>query len=365
MIVKWRVCAAYREPMRKAPLPVRDGLNPSRVRLPESGHWATTLDYLLQRFYSDQDRVREKVAAGEVVDVAGTPIDPQTPFDPDSFVFLYRDPIPERRVPFEIEILYRDSDLLVIDKPHFLATMPRGFYIVESALVRLRRDLDLPDLSPLHRLDRVTAGVLMFSLRPEQRGAYQQLFAHRKVTKYYEAVAPYRPEIDLPTTVRSRIVKERGTPTADEVPGEPNSMTTIELLDVRGDDGLLRPASGDREGAPAAAAHELAGAADQVGQLLPEAARHRSVRLFDAAAADRQVGGVRRPVHRRATAVREPPDLVRAADWPADQPGIAQVAGAMELGVYSAVSGPTGASITTSPRALLPLDRVPELSDGS
>ena len=101
-----------------------------------------------------------------MVDVAGVPIDPDTPFDPDSFVFLYRDPIPERRVPFEIEILHRDSDLLVIDKPHFLATMPRGFYIVESALVRLRRELDLPDLSPLHRLDRVTAGVLMFSLRP-------------------------------------------------------------------------------------------------------------------------------------------------------------------------------------------------------
>src|SRR4051794_2525412 len=160
--------------MRNAPLPVRDGLNPSRVRLPESGPWLTTLDYLLQRFYGDQARVTEKVALGEVVDAAGTPISALTPFDPDSFVFLYRDPVPEQRVPFEIEILYRDSDLLVIDKPHFLATMPRGFYIVESALVRLRREFDLPELSPLHRLDRVTAGVLMFSLRPEQRGAYQQ-----------------------------------------------------------------------------------------------------------------------------------------------------------------------------------------------
>ncbi len=92
----------------------------------------------------------------------------------------------------------------------------------------------------------MTAGVLMFSLRPEQRGAYQQLFAHRKVTKYYEAVAAHRPEIDLPVTVRSRIVKERGTPTADEVPGEPNSETRIELLDVRGADGLygLHPATG-------------------------------------------------------------------------------------------------------------------------
>jgi tRNA pseudouridine32 synthase/23S rRNA pseudouridine746 synthase len=232
--------------VRNAPLPVRDGLNPSRIRLPESGPWTTTLDYLLQRFYTDQVRVQEKVAAGEVVDAGGTPIEAQTPFDPDSFVFLYRDPQPERRVPFEIEILHRDSNLLVIDKPHFLATMPRGFYIVESALVRLRRELELPDLSPLHRLDRVTAGVLMFSLRPEQRGAYQQLFAHRKVTKYYEAVAPFRPELEMPVTVRSRIVKERGTPTADEVPGEPNSSTYIEVLDVRGDLGLygLRPATG-------------------------------------------------------------------------------------------------------------------------
>jgi tRNA pseudouridine32 synthase/23S rRNA pseudouridine746 synthase len=232
--------------VRNAPLPVRDGLNPSRVRLPESGPWATTVEYLLQRFDGDRLRVTEKVAAGEVVDAAGMPIEPDTPFEPDSFVFLYRDPVPERRVPFEIDILYRDSDLLVIDKPHFLATMPRGFFIVESALVRLRRELELPDLSPLHRLDRVTAGVLMFSLRPEQRGAYQQLFAHRKVTKYYEAVAPYRPDQPMPRTVRSRIVKERGTPTADEVPGEPNSATTIELLDVRGDDGLygLHPATG-------------------------------------------------------------------------------------------------------------------------
>jgi tRNA pseudouridine32 synthase/23S rRNA pseudouridine746 synthase len=232
--------------MPTTPLPVRDGLNPSRVRLPESGPWETTLEYLVQRFYSDRVRLREKVDAGEVVDGRGTPIDRRTPFDADSFVYLYRDPVPERRVPFEIEILHRDSDLLVIDKPHFLATMPRGFYIVESALVRLRRELNLPDLSPLHRLDRVTAGVLMFSLRPEQRGAYQQLFAHRAVTKYYEAVADYCPEVSMPATVRSRIVKERGTPTADEVPGEPNSLTRIELLDVRGDIGLygLHPATG-------------------------------------------------------------------------------------------------------------------------
>lgn len=231
--------------VRKAPLPVRDGLNPSRIRLPDEGP-PTVLEYLLDRFAGDADRVREKVDGGEVVDGDGRVIDARTPFEAGLFVFMYRDPAHEPRVPFEIDLLHRDDDLLVVDKPHFLATMPRGLHVVESALVRLRRDLDLPDLSPIHRLDRVTAGVLLFSLRPGNRGAYQTLFAKRKVTKYYEAVAPYRPDVAMPATVESRIVKYRGKPTAQQVPGEPNAHTRIELLAVRQGRGLygLHPATG-------------------------------------------------------------------------------------------------------------------------
>ncbi|HEY5879095.1 MAG TPA: pseudouridine synthase [Nakamurella sp.] len=231
--------------MRKPPLPVRDGLNPSRIRLPDDGP-PTVLAYLLDRFAVDADRVREKVEAGEVVDGAGLVIDQSTPFEPKQWVFMYRDPAPEPRVPFEIDILHRDESLLVVDKPHFLSTVPRGLHVVESALVRLRRDLGLPELSPIHRLDRVTAGVLVFSLRPEQRGAYQTLFAKRRVTKYYEATALYRRDVPMPTTVESRIVKYRGTPTAQQVPGEPNARTRIELLGVDGDRGRygLHPATG-------------------------------------------------------------------------------------------------------------------------
>jgi tRNA pseudouridine32 synthase/23S rRNA pseudouridine746 synthase len=231
--------------VRKAPLPVRNGLNPSRIRLPDDGP-PTVLEYLTQRFPDDEARVRAKVAGGEVVDGDGTVVDPATPFTPKGWVFLYRDPAPEPRVPFEIEILYRDGDLLVADKPHFLATMPRGLHVVESALVRLRRELDLPELSPIHRLDRVTAGVLVFSLRAANRGAYQTLFAKRRVGKYYEAVAPYRPDVELPTVVESRIVKYRGTPTAQQVPGDPNARSRIELLAVRGDLGRygLHPHTG-------------------------------------------------------------------------------------------------------------------------
>lgn len=225
---------------------MRDGLNPSRVRLPESGPWSTSLEYLLARFHSDRVRVLEKVAEREVVDEDGVPVDDSMPFRANSFVYLYRDPAPEPRVPFEIDVLFRDEHLLVADKPHFLSSLPNGAYIVESALVRLRREFGLPDLSPMHRLDRITAGVLMFSLQPAERGAYQTMFARREVRKSYRAVAGFRPELELPMTIRSRIVKDRGTPTAYETDGESNSETRIELIAARGDQALYRldPATG-------------------------------------------------------------------------------------------------------------------------
>jgi tRNA pseudouridine32 synthase/23S rRNA pseudouridine746 synthase len=134
--------------------------------------------------------------------------------------------------------VHRDDDIVVADKPHFLSTIPRGQHVAETALVRLRRDLDLPALVPAHRLDRPTAGLVLFVVRPELRGRYQTMFRDRLVRKEYEAVAGYRPDLELPTVVRSRIVKERGIITAQEVPGPPNAETRVELLEHR--DGLGR-----------------------------------------------------------------------------------------------------------------------------
>ncbi|MFX1784862.1 pseudouridine synthase [Prescottella equi] len=219
--------------MPAAPLPVRDGLNPTRLRLPDDGAWPTALGYLLSRFPGDAKRLQEKVDAGEVVDEHGTPIDAVTAYRPRAFLYLYRDPPAEKRVPFEVDVLHRDQDLLVVDKPHFLASTPRGAYVVESALVRLRRELDLPELTPAHRLDRITAGVLLFTVRREARRAYQSLFDERRATKVYEALARHDPSLHLPVTVRSRIIKERGVLQAREVDGEPNAESRIELLDVR------------------------------------------------------------------------------------------------------------------------------------
>ncbi|MGW0043435.1 RluA family pseudouridine synthase [Rhodococcus sp. NPDC003348] len=221
--------------MSSAPLPVRDGLNPTRLRLPADGTWPTVLDYLLDRFPDDTTRLREKVDATEVVDEHGTPITCDTPYRAHTFVYLYRDPPVEPRVPFEVEILHRDEDLLVVDKPHFLVSTPRGRHVVESALVRLRRDLDLPDLTPVHRLDRATAGVLVFTVRPQVRRAYQELFAHRQIRKEYEAIAGFDPGLALPRTVRSRIVKPDGELRCVEVPGEPNAETRVDLIESRGE----------------------------------------------------------------------------------------------------------------------------------
>lgn len=229
-----------------APLPVRNGLNPTRLRLPEDEHFGSVLDYLRQRFPADVLRIQEKVTAGEVVDGDGIPIDERSAYVPRSFVYLYRDPPVETRVPFEIDIIHRDENLLVVDKPHFLATTPRGAHVVESALVRLRCDLGLPELSPVHRLDRLTAGVLVLTVRREVRGAYQTLFDERQVRKEYEAAARYDPTLILPRTVRSRILKERGVLAAKEVPGPANSETRVELVEVCSDHARYRlsPATG-------------------------------------------------------------------------------------------------------------------------
>src|SRR5690625_2399337 len=138
-------------------------------------------------------------------------------------VWTYRTPEPEVPVPFELEIVYSGEDLVVVDKPHFLATTPRAGHVTETALVRLRRDLDLPDLAPAHRLDRLTAGLLVFTVDPAHRGAYQELFAARRVHKTYLAVAP-APEGTPRVRERfSRIVKTRGILQATEVDGEPDA----------------------------------------------------------------------------------------------------------------------------------------------
>ncbi|MBT2442638.1 pseudouridylate synthase [Streptomyces sp. ISL-36] len=232
-----------------APLPQREGVDPAWVRLPEDPGrvWGTVGDHLRARFGGaiGVGRVEEMLRDGRFVGVDG-PVSGGEPYAAGLRLWFHRDFPPEERVPFEIGIVYRDERIVVADKPHFLATMPRGRHVTETALARLRRELGTAELQPAHRLDRMTAGLVLFVVRPQDRGAYQTLFRDRLVGKEYEAVAPYDPGLALPVTVRSRIVKERGVMAAREEPGEPNSESRIELVEHRNGFGRYRllPATG-------------------------------------------------------------------------------------------------------------------------
>lgn len=202
-----------------------------RVRMPQHGSWCTLRDHLVDRIPAlGPAGVDALIADGQIVGPDGRPVAATDPFVPRSLVWLHRDLPAEVPVPFEIPVLYRDDRILVVDKPHFLATMPRGRHVVQTATTRLRDSLDLPQLSPVHRLDRLTAGVLVMAVEQRWRGPYQSLFAAGAVTKGYLAVAGVDPQVTWPRTMRLHLAKPRGALRAQVVPdAEPNSETVIDL----------------------------------------------------------------------------------------------------------------------------------------
>ncbi|GAA4742360.1 RluA family pseudouridine synthase [Gordonia alkaliphila] len=184
------------------------------------------------------DELRAQATAGEVVDLDGAPVDLAGPVLRATPIYLYRGLPAEFDVPFDLPILHQDRSLLVVDKPHFLATMPRGQHVTQTALVRLRRLLGEDHLAPAHRLDRLTAGVLLFTRKPTERAAYQSLFADRLVHKEYRALAAAsRPELAEGVRIENRIEKTSGDLRARVVDGPVNAISEITLLRVR-DDGL-------------------------------------------------------------------------------------------------------------------------------
>ncbi|WP_354263450.1 RluA family pseudouridine synthase [Arthrobacter sp. OAP107] len=220
----------------QSPLPVRDGVNATRLRLPDEGPWDTAMDYMMHRWgHIDPQGIEDRFDAGEIVGEGGIPLHRGTRLEDHTFIWYYRTLPPETRLPVELNILHQDEHILVVDKPHFLPTTPGGTYIQESALVRLRNQLDLPDLIPMHRLDRMTAGILLLSTNPETRGKYQVLFEKRQVQKEYECVsaaepAAGHPAVDFPVVVRNRMTKSRSYLLAEVIDGEPNAETRINLL---------------------------------------------------------------------------------------------------------------------------------------
>ena len=222
----------------RSPLPQRQGLGAAWIRTPDNDPnalptWATMRDFLVDRLPAVVP-VGDRLAGGEFVDQSGRPWTGDEPYRPNTFIWFHRHLAPEPVVPFAIEVLEADARIVVVDKPHFLATTPRGAHILETVLVRLRDSLDLPELTPAHRLDRLTAGVLVLTTRREHRGAYAGLFRARSVHKTYEALAPFDPTLEFPRRVTDRIEKRRGSLQAEVVVGEPNAETLVELVETRG-----------------------------------------------------------------------------------------------------------------------------------
>ncbi|MFN3865369.1 MAG: pseudouridine synthase [Demequina sp.] len=222
----------------RSPLPQRHGLDAAWIRTPgigagETPPWETMRDFLLARLPA-RAQVGEMLDAGEFVDQQGRAWGGDEAYRPHSFVWFHRPLSPEAAVPFALDVLDVNERFVVVDKPHFMATTPRGSHVSETALVKARLALDLPELAPAHRLDRLTAGVLVFSARREYRAAYQGVFQSRHARKTYEALAPYDPALEFPRVVRDRIEKRRGVLQAEVVPGEPNAETLVEVVETRG-----------------------------------------------------------------------------------------------------------------------------------
>ena len=211
---------------------------PSRLQLPP-GAWSTVLDALCAHFPAvDRTQWLDRFARRRVLDANGRPLDVETPYRVGLEVQYFREVLDEPRVEGEVVLVHVDPHLVVADKPHFLPVMPSGRFVRETLLARLVERLDNPQLVPLHRIDRDTAGLVMFSAHPASRARYSALFASRRIEKHYEAVAPALPGMEFPHVRSSRL--ERGEPffRMRETEGPPNASSHIDVL-ARGD-GLWR-----------------------------------------------------------------------------------------------------------------------------
>lgn len=207
------------------------------------------LEFLVHRFpHVDSEIWQQRMSRGEVRDKQGNRLQSDDPCHEGQCIFYYRELEKEIPIPFEEKILFSDEHLLVADKPHFLPVTPGGRFVRETLLARLKRKTGIETLTPIHRLDRETAGVIVFSVDPASRGIYQALFRDKAVTKVYEALAPHDPRLALPLICRSRLVRGKDFFRTEESEGEANAETMIDLRERRDDLSLyeLRPVTGKK-----------------------------------------------------------------------------------------------------------------------
>lgn len=207
----------------------------STVCLPP-GEWKTVLDCLCEHFKAiDREQWLDRFARGRVLDAEGRAIGADLPYRRGMRLHYFREVANEKPIPVHESIVHTDEHLVIADKPHFLPVTPTGEYVEQTLLRRLIRRLGNPHLVPLHRIDRHTAGLVMFSANPETRSAYQRLFPERRIDKQYQAIAAALPELDFPLVRRSRLVHGEPFFRMHEVPGAENSETLAHVIEKNGD----------------------------------------------------------------------------------------------------------------------------------
>ncbi|MDB5983048.1 MAG: rluA 2 [Pseudomonas sp.] len=207
----------------------------STLYLP-AGSWTTVLECLCSHFAAiSREQWLDRMARGRVLDAAGAPITAQAAYREGLRVHYFREVPNETPIPVLESILYADQHLVVADKPHFLPVTPAGEYVEQTLLRRLIRRLDNPDLVPLHRIDRHTAGLVLFSANKSSRSAYQSLFPTRQIDKRYEAIARALPEVEFPRVHKSRLVEGEPFFRMREGEGASNTETRIEVSERNGE----------------------------------------------------------------------------------------------------------------------------------
>ena len=212
-----------------------EGVSSSRVYLPADKRCPSLLDFFIGQFpHIEKSEWETRFNEGLVMTADGQPVASQDAYLPNTHLIYFRRLTKEPEIPFEEEILFQDEHIIVADKPHFLPVTPSGLYLHQTLLNRLKKKTGIQTLSPIHRIDRDTAGLVIFSVNPSERAQYQNLFRDRVVKKVYEAIAPYSEALDrkLPMTYKSRLEESAHFLQMQEVEGEPNADTEIELMET-------------------------------------------------------------------------------------------------------------------------------------
>jgi tRNA pseudouridine32 synthase/23S rRNA pseudouridine746 synthase len=212
-----------------------EGVSSSRVYLSADKQYPSLLEFFINQFpHIDRSEWEARFSEGLVMTVDGQAVMPQDAYQPNTHLIYFRRLAREPEIPFEEVILFQDAHIVVADKPHFLPVTPSGLYLHQTLLNRLKKSTGIQTLSPIHRIDRDTAGLVIFSVNPNERAQYQNLFRDRVVKKVYEAIAPYSEALNeqLPMTYQSRLEESEHFLQMQEVEGEPNADTEIELMEV-------------------------------------------------------------------------------------------------------------------------------------